>query len=393
MTSNTLNKSSKRTKFIRLSSITLPPNSHISRKARFSFKKRDSNFLQNFEQKILFYDIFWQDENKKILLIGPPPRNLTSLMKKAKFSVDGGKTLLKAKFHISLSVMITELSGDLSNAKELFIEFAGLKFTAPIQENISKFLPDTRIIFTISKNNPLKWIRAWADYYYQFHDANCLILFDNGSTNANLAEIAKELEQTKIEHIILISMPYIFGAIDLAVFTNPYWTNFLQNCINSITLRRFAAQAQGLLNCDIDEFAVHREYSSIFHSLKDIPNGLLIMRGIWIEPHKYKTNHGDHRDFAYKYSDPKKNSCKSPKWVIDPKRSWVKKLNIHPYWHWIENRPPFSKYITQDAFFWHFKGINTNWKLNRNMASKNLPDNIIIDQELVSAMSKLVINK
>jgi hypothetical protein len=43
----------------------------------------------------------------------------------------------------------------------------------------------------------------------------------------------------------------------------------------------------------------------------------------------------------------------------------VRKLSVHPYWHWIEGRPWFGKAMPEDALYWHFRGINTNWKQPR----------------------------
>jgi hypothetical protein len=57
--------------------------------------------------------------------------------------------------------------------------------------------------------------------------------------------------------------------------------------------------------------------------------------------------------------------CRQRKWALDPSRRWVRKLSVHPYWHWIEGRPIFAKSMPEDALYWHFRGINTNWKQQR----------------------------
>ncbi len=372
-----------RIRFVSHSMAALPPGSAPVRKPRFGWKKRGSGFLAGFERHVLFYDVFRHMDGKTVLLVGPPPRNLFSMLKGARFSVDK-KSDLAVRFHVSQSVMIVEVTGAPADADELRVEAGGQEFRLAIQPNHSTSLAGARVIFTISKNNPLSWIRGWADYHHRFHGADTLVLVDNGSTNASLAEIAAELEKTGIENIFLLSMPYIFGAIDDAVLFNPFWTNFLQNCINSIVLRRFAGRARGLLNCDIDELARARNAPDIFAMLDMAPKGLVVMNGAWIEAHPFRSDFGDHRNFGFRLQDAEQRVCREKKWVLDPGQDWVQNLGVHPYWHWIEGRPRGAKHMTDDAFFWHFKGINSNWKVHRNVVSDRLPEDVEPDEEFLT---------
>jgi hypothetical protein len=53
---------------------------------------------------------------------------------------------------------------------------------------------------------------------------------------------------------------------------------------------------------------------------------------------------------------------------------------VHPYWHWIEGRALLAKSMPKDALYWHFKGINTNWKQNRTKA----PEGELVTDELLA---------
>ncbi len=367
---------------------TLSKDSVLSRKPRFGWKARPEKFFTGFEQKIVFYDCFWHADGKRVLLVGPPPRNLLPPLKRAHYSTDNSQNALTASFHITQSVMILELTDVMEGARSIKISAPEIDFELEIQPNYSQILADKRVMFTISKDNNLEWISAWAEYYQHFHGVDALVLVDNGSTKTTLDSLASALEKTKIEHIFILSMPHKFGEIDYSVLFNPFWANFLQNCINSIVLRRFAANAQGLLNCDLDELAVHKSGSSLFSALEQTPGGLLTMRGVWIESYAERTDFGDHRDFKYRLIDEKSHTCKARKWVLDPKRQWVDNLNVHPYWHWIEGRPRGAKTTDPNAFFWHFKGINNNWKVKRNIKNASRPKNIEPDQLLVDQLSQ-----
>ncbi len=377
-----------KSQFVKTSSAFLPENFPILRKPRCGWKKRGKEFFENFEQYNIFYDVFWHANGKDILLLGPPPRNLLPLLKKATYRVDGEEKLYSPDFFITQSVMIISLKNAPRRAKILIVEFEGLEYELAIQENLSQKLANKRIMFTMSKNNELSWIGAWADYHQYFHNIDSIVFIDNGSSNISLKQIGKELETTNIENIYIISLPYIYGAIDRAVLSYHYWTHFLQIAGMNLILRRFAARAEGLLNCDIDELVVTKNHRTIFDELKQTSNGLLVMQGIWVEPYPLKPNEVAHKKFAYIHNDKKINICNAKKWLLDPKQSWVSNLSIHPYMHWIENRPANSKTLSNNSYFWHFKGINNNWKIKRNIISKESPKDIHIDENLIEQFSR-----
>jgi len=344
----------------------LPQDYSPLRKPRFGWRARPAEFGDNFESRALFYDVFWHADGKQVLLVGPPPRNLLPMLKRARYTVKGAKGRFKPRFFISQSVMIIALEGAPRDADILQFRVDDLEFMLPIGENLSDELAGRRVLFTMSKNNPLPWITAWADYHQRFHEVDAIVLIDNGSSAYTVAEIARALEKTRIKEIIIVSWPYTYGAIDGAVIFTPYWTHFLQIAGLSLALRRFAARAEGILNCDIDELATHRTERTIFSALKNTPQGLLAMPGAWIEAYPGTGEQSDHRNFYYRLTDPEARLCRSRKWILDPKKDWVQNLDIHPYMHWINRRPRGSKSMPKDAYYWHFKGINTNWKLERN---------------------------
>ena len=130
-------------------------------------------------------------------------------------------------------------------------------------------------------------------------------------------------------------------------------------------LRRYGERAYGLLNSDIDELVGTTSGTSIYDLAKHSRGGLVAFRGTWIEA----THEGSrHRQFTERLADGKAAQSRQRKWALDPSRAWVRNLGVHPYWHWIHGRPPFSKTMPADATYWHFKPISTNWKVKRTAA-------------------------
>ena len=180
------------------------------------------------------------------------------------------------------------------------------------------------------------------------------------------------------------SWPYSFGPIDPAVRKDPYWARFLQIGSMSMVLRRYGELCYGLLDTDIDELAGTLSGNSIYDLAKQSRGGLIVFRGIWIEATGQGTRH---RDFTHKLADPKAAISPQRKWALDPSRAWVRRLSVHPYWHWIQGRALFSKSMPDDALYWHFKGINTNWKAQRTAAPAGP---VVEDTQLRAAMTRLV---
>jgi hypothetical protein len=325
---------------------------------------RPAEFEAAFDARTLFYDCFWHADGQRILLVGPPPVNLAAAYNAARFTANG--TALKVRFFRSLTTMIAELSGAPAEATSIEIALGGETFTLPVQPNSCRALEGRRLLFTINKNNDLAWIREWAEFHARVHGTDTVIVVDNGSTRYEVAELQATLAAVPgIAHAAVPSWPYSFGPIDRSVRANHYWARFLQIGSMSMVLRRYGERAYGLLDCDIDELAGTRSGQSIYDLARRSRGGLVVFRGEWIEATGSGTRH---RDYTQRLTDPKAALSPQRKWALDPSRPWVRKLSVQPYWHWIEGRALLSKTMPADALYWHFKGINTNWKQDRTRA-------------------------
>ena len=354
----------------------LSPANAACRIARAPSRARPEAFSKAFDTKTLFYDCFWDVTGARVLLVGPPSYGLD--YNSATFTARPSGDRLHARFHPSLSTMITELSGAPAGTTTIEFGMAGEHFELPVQPSSCADLAGRRLLFTVNKNNDLAWIREWAAYHARFHGTDAIVLFDNASTRYAPAEIHKTLATVPgITHVGVASWPYSFGPFDAALKNNPYWGRFLQIASMSVLLRRYGERAYGLLDCDIDELAGTRSGASIYDLAHQSRGGLVVFRGTWIEA---AGRGARHRDYTQHLSDPKAAHSAQRKWALDPARAWVRRLSVHPYWHWIEGRAWFSKSMPDDALYWHFKGINTNWKQDRTKA----PDGALVRDQLLS---------
>lgn len=356
----------------------LSPDNAAGRRPRAQRRQRPAAFAAAFDTKTLFYDCFRHQDGQRILLVGPPPYGID--YRRAVFTAGG--TTLTARYHRSLSTMVTELLGAPADAATVRATIAGETHELPVQPNSCAALAGRKLLFTINRDNELGWIREWAEYHQRAHGTDAVIVVDNGSRKYDVAELQAMLAAVPgIAVASVPSWPYSFGPIDPAVTGNPYWARFLQIGSMSMVLRRYGEQAYGLLDCDIDELAGPGSGRSIYDLAHESRGGLVVFRGTWIEAGEGTR----HRDFTRRLADPKVALSPQRKWCLDPSRPWVRKLSVHPYWHWIHGRAWFSKTMPPDATYWHFKGINTNWKHARTA----VPDGPTVeDAQLVAAMRR-----
>jgi len=339
----------------------------LAREIRSPEKPRPPEFRERYESRALVYDCFWHADGKRILLVGPPPMNLRPALQSARYVALPSGQALKARYFPSLSTMLTELTGVPEETIAVQIEVGGQQFELEVQPNHAATFAGKRMLFAMSRNNELAWIREWAEWHARLHGTDAVVVFDNGSTAYAPEQIEEALlgiEQ--LDHVTVHRWPYAFGMTDHALAINPYWSHFLQISSMSVVLRRYGAKAFGLLNCDPDELAATHSGRPIYDLLAESRRGLVVFRGQWIEA---VTQPGDvsrrHRDFVRRLQDPRAAASRPGKWVIDPRRDWFERLDAHPYWHWLAGRPWFGKSMPKDAFYRHFKGINTNWKEGR----------------------------
>lgn len=344
--------------------VFLDQTSQLRRLPRAPGRSRPSSFHENFEDRCLYYDAFWYGGQGQILLVGPPPLNLGPALDAASYRALPCGTNLSARLFASRSTMITELEGAPWGTEAIEVTIGNEIYEVSVGRDFSTDLSDAQILFAINKNNDLAWIARWADWHVKNHGTDTAIVFDNGSTRYGLEDLKETLRSTAgLARAIVFSMPQKFGPLDKWVLTHHFWPRFLQISAVNIALRRFGMKAKGLINCDIDELVYSGDVSA--YQLASESNwGVLRMRGQWIEAVYDGPAPRDHLGYFYRHNGMRAK-LSPPKFVLDPSRDWVRDLGVHPYLHRVHFAPSGARRYSGKAVFWHFRGINTNWKEDR----------------------------
>lgn len=345
----------------------LPADLPWRREPRWRLRRRPAEFAARFDDRTLVYDAFWHADGGRIVLVCPPPMNLGRLWTAMRIVAQPSGVTLSVKRHASVSVMLVALEGAPPGTDTISLIGAGFELDLPVGSNLSPVFAGRRVLFSMNRNNDLAWIAEWAHWHAHHHGTDAVVLFDNGSTRYGAEDVELTLAAVPgIEAIAVPRWPGRFGMFDPAVRINPYWAHFLQIASMSVALRRFGAEAYGLLNCDIDELCVSDAGASVYELARTSRHGLVGFSGQWVEATGRASDlTGAHRDYTSRLVDPEARRSAPRKWVLDPGRSWVENLAVHPYWHWIDGRPLFGKTEPKDLSYRHFRAINTAWKERR----------------------------
>lgn len=332
---------------------------------------RGETFDRDFDSNTLIYDAV-QVSPSTVALFAPPFFNLARDV--ATMGFVSGATTRKARTrhldrHAQLWLDIPERAGSIQAAGELG------SFTVKVSPNESELFRDRRVIFTMSKDNPIEWILDWVRFNRDIHGADAVLIYDNGSSAYDSATLSAALRSIRgIQCSVVMEWPFKYGPQGANSWD--HWdSDFCQLGAWEHARWRFLQNARSAMNSDIDEMVLSKSGRSVFEAAENSWAGLVRYRGRWIigidDGHR-DDRHGAplrHADFSvlmppnYKFSKFGRrdaNAC-LPKWTVVPTRCpTAAQWHIHSIFSWWA-----SFFCTSDFSFRHFREIGSNWKYQR----------------------------
>ena len=139
---------------------------------------RGENFERDFDSNTLFYDAV-QASQSTVALFAPPFFNLAREVTTANFISGAGTFKARTRHldrHAQMWLDIPAHAGPIQALSELG------SFTFSVSPNESEMFRDRRVIFTMSKDNPIEWILDWVRFNRDIHGADAVLIYDNGSS-------------------------------------------------------------------------------------------------------------------------------------------------------------------------------------------------------------------
>jgi hypothetical protein len=209
---------------------------HIDNKP---FTKED---LQQYDYETLFYNIFFDRNNKNLIIVGPRLGNFKELL--FPFEINFNKKLLKKYILIGINPMIFILKFEL-NSPVLEENHVQVILKNKLSKNFlikkNNLKVGKNVLVTKQKNNKLIWIEDWIKHYQKI-GVNTIVIYDNNSDYQD--ELIKKYKDD--ENIYIIPYNFKFGMI------NCHYHKYMQEALLNDFLYQFCDNNY-ILNFDIDE--------------------------------------------------------------------------------------------------------------------------------------------
>jgi hypothetical protein len=357
---------------------------------------------REYDSRTLFYDVFRCNDDGNVVAIGPPPVNLRNELQKLRITCDG--RLLPHCKREYRNLCILELTCDQTThaGKNLPLRFSFPSFDVDIEVPPPLSIPAEAYhlgLMTLQRNNPLLWILDWCRWHHRLHGVSRFVLYDNASDNldglaAALAPMGEEVD------IVLVDWPFPYGT------RRNHRNFFCQIGAQNHYLLRFGSADAWCLNLDIDEYLVASGEKTFKQYLRDCEsNGVveMLFDSFIVPPHQGQPAMANRRVGSYWFRNRKHEGI-NLKFAFKPRKiEYVRQHMAYPknrifakllVWPRLFDRTYRFFYVSlrkrlpakrifrffspdqfalrnlrpDEMFFYHFRGLNTNW--NRNISEE-----------------------
>lgn len=336
--------------------------------------KRTDDFSEKFDEDVLFYDCFIDANGRSARLLGPPTLNLAPALEASYWndSTAGDVAFTRFKNMDRHSQVIIPIVSHFSTVR---IDGSLGRYAVALEAADFRQFADKRVIFTLSKNNELRWIQDWMRFYRDVHGADAVLIYDNGSTKYSLDELTEAVSDIGgFDAGCIVDWPFKYGPQGFG--ENDYWdSDFCQRGVLEHARWHFLSHAKSALNCDIDELVIGPDGESLFAVTERSLTGHACFRGVWVYGIDGAPEVADEVlhsfDTYLYYLNPKRadevwhrRGFGSWKWAIVPRR-----CPAHFQWNThniIGARGLYSKLSLKHKFVYrHFREISDSWFYDR----------------------------
>jgi hypothetical protein len=370
-------------KIIDVTSIKLP--CAFSEKRMLRYEKNhlnglslDEYDLEQYDNDTIFYDVFFDVKNQFLYTIGPPFLNL----KKSLFPIfcrinnDNKKHSLLVTEYFDHKIAIGRISvKDLSLYDENLIEFNfNYQFQWSGRIELNKYEANPVILTTIQKDNRIRWIQEWIEFYSRHYDVDQTIIYDNSSCNRG------DLESISSGNLLIVAWDFKYGPI------RSHDNQFCQ--LGSLNHCRLKFGSNNIImNFDIDEL-LYAEKLGLKRCIKKY--NLILFNAYRVPFIKPESENYSYEDFSFRDSELQRGGMKylykPNKMIVNNVHSALMKRHETSLHRRLEDKyyriseiakkslvnSFLLKFISEilklkivpvkEAYFLHYTGITNNWK-------------------------------
>lgn len=357
--------------------LVFPDSSPYQRIAPPKCQIADSAFWDYYDHKTLFYMAIFDAQKQELTLFAPLLLNFKAIALSAKYSIDG-VSLPQPKYRqgdkFDCLILHCAKAGNL-----LRVDIDDFSGVIPITMPEPDLFAGTNLVFTMSRDNNLMWIRDWLIWNHKTHGADAVLFLDNGSTTYTTKDLAQTIASVPgYRRAQIVSVPFRFGP---PIETASYYSDcqFLQATLLNVLWKRFMFAANAMLNVDIDELMIAPNGLAIFDAVKTARWGIIVAKGKWrySQPMTSLCRHSDHYYKIETDTPCPTKYCVRPNSVAG--RRILKVHNVKGL-----KRMPF---VDRKTFqYLHCRNISTSWKYDRSQIDAS---NLVEDTETRRALTSV----
>lgn len=390
---------------VKLHPVVIPDSLNITRNLRADLRHTDGQKLSpldlaQYDYKTIFYDVFFNPENTILYAIGPALMNLKRALPITSVNINGTAFSFKlSEITPKTTVLQIDLPSPLQIADDnnVTIQF-GDKWAW--QDSIPKnTITNTSAVTltTLQKDNEIRWIRDWINYYKSEHGVETIVLYDNNSEYQSNLEEKLCLGKTSL---YVIDWNFLYGP------SKSHGNQFCQ--LGSLNHCRLKFGGTGYcLNFDIDELLVVKsgklldllayDQDVVYFDSYMVPRvGPLDDDYSFISfPFRDRISRiqdGSHKatKYFYRFASVYANSVhfavtlRQSRWK--PIEKAVKFLKLEKFFTGkLEKR---SVAPLRHAYYLHYSAITNGWKSFNRLNTEECNDNLVEDLSVIKAFAK-----
>ena len=366
-------------------------------------RDRADEAADRFDFETMFFDVFRSGEG--VLCLGPPLEGCFPGRTAPRLS--DKRSPIAPKQHIAAPripeqhtsrLIVSNLDPDCATFQ---LEAVGVTLDVAVNASQAGLLSGRRVLVTLSKDTPLRWIVDWATFHVRMHGADAVLLYDNGSLSYSLDELAASLSGVAgLREVVVVAWPFPYGVGGVPGENDP--DNFCQTGALDHARRCFCTEAQSVLNLDIDELFPPGD-QSIFEQVETSSHAVILFHGIWAEAPGVESlddvssvRHAD-CSFAWRSQIKMREQGKTEglcrtKWVAVPARcgpdvEWGVH-EIYPAAASARRSQRRWSMLDLTIAYRHCRQINTGWKTDRWRSSANFDEVCSLDLGMTTALAR-----
>lgn len=266
----------------RVPGMVIPESLGLRREAPPRVEAPTDAFWDHYDGTTLFYIAMHDAATDRLQVFAPPLLNFAPVVRRAEFFIDGRKLAPPRVIHAEKFDRLVFDKAPMGATLTMAVN--GVEGVMPVLACDPARFVGRRVIYTMSKNNDLAWIRDWMVWYQRKHKADAVLFVDNDSTLYSPDALAETLGAVEgYKSVALAQIPFRYGP-DFATARRASYAQFLQTAFMNAFWMLSMRYAHAMLNVDVDELIVSARNEAIFDAVETARHGIVMATGHWRYP-------------------------------------------------------------------------------------------------------------